>query len=103
MTAITCVKCYRRFTPTVEEIRGYLEASKGQKHALVICPHCGKSNKVSPERLREAVRFIRLVPTAETPAAATTEQPSAPATAVTEQPLAAEIPTAEQSVPEGIG
>ncbi len=57
MTAITCAKCARRFTPTAEEMLAYLEASKGQKHALVICPHCGKHNKVPPERLREAIRF----------------------------------------------
>ncbi len=57
MIAITCDKCRRRFTPPAEEIHAYLAASQGKKHAQVLCPHCGKANKVSPERLREAVRF----------------------------------------------
>ncbi len=57
MIAITCEKCRRRFTPSAEEIHAYLAASQGKKHAQVLCPHCGKANKVSPERLREAVRF----------------------------------------------
>lgn len=57
MLAITCDKCRRRFTPPAEEIHTYLAASQGRKHAQVLCPHCGKANKVSPERLREAVRF----------------------------------------------
>lgn len=57
MTAITCEKCRRRFTPTTDEIRTYLDASQGKKHAHVLCPHCGKENKVAPERLREALRF----------------------------------------------
>ena len=58
MMAITCDKCRRRFAPPVEEIQASLAASHGKKHALVPCPHCGKANKVSPERLREAVRFV---------------------------------------------
>ncbi len=57
MIAITCAKCSRRFTPTTEEIRTYLAASQGQKHARVLCPHCGRDNKIARERLREAVRF----------------------------------------------
>lgn len=57
MIAITCEKCRRRFTPTAEAIHVALAASQGKKHAQVLCPHCGKANKVSPERLREAVRF----------------------------------------------
>jgi DNA-directed RNA polymerase subunit RPC12/RpoP len=57
MLAITCAKCSRRFTPTNEEIQSVLAASEGQKHALLQCPHCGKANKVAPERLKQAVRF----------------------------------------------
>jgi DNA-directed RNA polymerase subunit RPC12/RpoP len=57
MTAITCAKCSRRFTPTSAEIQAMLAASQGQKHALAPCPHCGKANKVAPERLKQAVRF----------------------------------------------
>ncbi len=76
MTAITCAKCNRRFTPTTEEIRAYLAASQGQHHARVMCPHCGKETKVSPERLRDAVRF------APPPAPeATAVAPEAPAAA----------------------
>ncbi|MCX7706967.1 MAG: hypothetical protein N2204_03050 [Anaerolineae bacterium] len=66
MIAITCEKCRRRFTPTAEAIHAALTASQGKKHAQVLCPHCGKHNKVSPERLREAVRFSP-PPTASTP------------------------------------
>ena len=57
MIAITCDKCRRRFTPTAEEVQVYLTESQGQKHAQVPCPHCGKANKVSSERLHAAVRF----------------------------------------------
>jgi len=62
MIAITCEKCRRRFTPTVQEIQADLAEAQGKKHALVLCPHCGKHNKVAPERLREAVRFVRPEP-----------------------------------------
>ncbi len=66
MTAITCVKCSRRFTPTAEAIQAALEAHQGQKHALLLCPHCGKANKVAAERLREAMRFLpKSAPAAE--------------------------------------
>ncbi len=68
MIAITCEKCRRRFTPPVEAIHLALAASQGKKHAQVLCPHCGKANKVSPERLREAVRFSP-PPTPAAPAA----------------------------------
>jgi len=57
MLSVTCDKCRRRFTPTVEEIQADLSSSRGKKHALVICPHCGKKNKIAPERLQQAVRF----------------------------------------------
>jgi Fe2+ or Zn2+ uptake regulation protein len=57
MIAITCEKCRRRFTATTEEAQAYLAQAQGKKHAHVLCLHCGKANKVSPERLREAVRF----------------------------------------------
>ena len=62
MIAITCEKCRRRFTPTVEEIQNDLATAQGKKHALMVCPHCGKANKVSPERLREAIRFVPPAP-----------------------------------------
>jgi hypothetical protein len=55
MISITCDKCRRRFTPTVEELQTYLAASEGKRHAQVLCPHCGKANKVSPLRLRHAI------------------------------------------------
>lgn len=57
MIAITCDKCRRRFTPTAEMLQAALADMHGKKHAQMLCPHCGKANKVSPERLREAVRF----------------------------------------------
>ena len=72
MIAITCDKCRRRFTPTTEEIQVFLADSQDKKHVQVPCPHCGKANKVSPERLREAVRFAPPAPPApakEDPAA----------------------------------
>ncbi len=58
MTAFTCAKCNRRFTPTTEEMQAALTAAEGQKHAHIQCPHCGKANKVAPERLKQAVRFV---------------------------------------------
>lgn len=57
MLAFTCDKCRRPFTPTAETIHTALAASQGKKHAQMLCPYCGKANKVSLERLREAVRF----------------------------------------------
>lgn len=72
MIAITCDKCRRRFTPAAEEIHGYLAASQGKKYAQVLCPHCGKANKVSSERLREAVRF-NPPPAAAAPSATTAD------------------------------
>lgn len=80
MTAITCAKCYRRFTPTADAIRAALDAHRGQKHALLLCPHCGKGNKVAAERLREALRFLpmaRPTPEATTGAADTSSPPDA--------------------------
>ena len=72
MISITCDRaaCRRRFTPTSDEIQVYLAESQGQKHAQVLCPHCGKANKVSSERLHEAVRFVTPAPPpAQDPAA----------------------------------
>lgn len=71
MISITCDRaaCRRRFTPTTDEIQVYLAESQGKKHAHVLCPHCGKANKVSPERLREAVRFTPAPPPTQEPAA----------------------------------
>jgi len=57
MLAITCAKCTRRFTPNEDEVRGLLDAAEGKKFVLVLCPHCGKGNKVAIERLEQAVRF----------------------------------------------
>lgn len=57
MLAITCDKCRRRFTPTPEEIQGTLKESEGKKHALILCPHCGKHNKIAPARLEHALRL----------------------------------------------
>lgn len=57
MIAITCDKCRRRYTPTSEELQVYLRESEGKKYALVLCPHCGKGNKVGHERINEALRF----------------------------------------------
>jgi uncharacterized Zn finger protein len=62
MIAITCEKCRRRFTPPVEQIQAELVTAQGRKHALISCPHCGKGNKIAPERLREAVRFAPNAP-----------------------------------------
>ncbi|MDQ1300408.1 MAG: hypothetical protein QG637_325 [Chloroflexota bacterium] len=80
MTAFTCAKCARRFTPAAEELQAALSASQGQKHAQVICPHCGKGNKVAPERLKQAARFSPSMPAA----------PAAPA--ALETPTALETP-----------
>jgi RNase P subunit RPR2 len=65
MLAITCDKCRRRFTPTTEELRGYLALGQGRKYTLVTCPHCGKGNKVAAQRVEQALRFS---PAAESPA-----------------------------------
>ena len=67
--AITCEKCRRRFTPTVNDMETALSASQGKKHAQVLCPHCGKANKVAPQRLREALRFSPRPAPAAPPAA----------------------------------
>jgi hypothetical protein len=39
-----------------------LDAAEGKKHALMQCPHCGKDNKVAPERLKQALRFAPAAP-----------------------------------------
>jgi hypothetical protein len=57
MLAITCDKCRRRFTPTAEELRGYMALGQGRKFTLVTCPHCGKGNKVAMQRVEQALRF----------------------------------------------
>jgi DNA-directed RNA polymerase subunit RPC12/RpoP len=96
MTAFTCAKCYRRFTPTAEAIQAALAAGQGQKHTQIICPHCGKGNKVAPERLRQAVRFSAMpaTPVAES-SPATPAAESSPATPVAESSPA--TPAAESS------
>lgn len=96
MTAITCARCYRRFTPTAEAIQVALEAHQGQKHALLLCPHCGKANKVAAERLRAALRFL---PKAR-PAAEATVASAANATETSTGPAAdassaADLPPSE--------
>lgn len=62
MLAINCDKCRRRFTPTSEELQGYLAQSLGKKYGLVLCPHCGKGNKVAHERIAQALRFSPAAP-----------------------------------------
>lgn len=57
MLAITCDKCRRRYTATDEELRVYLHAAEGKKFAPVLCPHCGKANKVAADRINQALRF----------------------------------------------
>jgi RNase P subunit RPR2 len=57
MLAVTCDKCRRRFTPTIEDLQGYLALGQGRKYALVTCPHCGKGNKVATQRVEQALRF----------------------------------------------
>jgi hypothetical protein len=69
MLAIACDKCRRRFTPTTEDLQGYLALGKGRKFTLVTCPHCGKGNKVATQRVEQALRFTLAGSTAETPAA----------------------------------
>jgi len=76
MIAIACAKCARRFTPTAEVIQAALAVSQGQKHAQLICPHCGKGNKVALERLKPAVRFSTPIPTEPSPAEAPAEPTS---------------------------
>jgi len=84
MLAITCDKCRRRFTPTVEEMQGYLASQQGKKHTLVICPHCGKGNKVGVQRLQQALKFSPPL-AAQTAPAESTADVSDDATATTDQ------------------
>jgi hypothetical protein len=53
MLAVTCDKCRRRFSVTDEELQGYLAQSEGKKYGLVLCPHCGKANKVAHGRMAQ--------------------------------------------------
>jgi hypothetical protein len=55
MLAVTCDKCRRRFSVTDEELQGYLAQSEGKKFGLVLCPHCGKGNKVAHVRMAQAL------------------------------------------------
>jgi hypothetical protein len=55
MLAVTCDKCRRRFSVTDEELQGYLGQSEGKKYGLVLCPHCGKGNKVAHTRMTQAL------------------------------------------------
>jgi RNase P subunit RPR2 len=57
MIGLTCAKCGRRFTPTTEEMAGYMAQSEGKKYVLVLCPHCGKENKVDVHRVQQLARF----------------------------------------------
>jgi hypothetical protein len=66
MLNITCDKCRRRFTPSIEQIQTTLADNAGKKHIQMMCTLCGKGNKVDPRRLRQALRFVR--PTAKDPA-----------------------------------
>lgn len=65
MLALTCDKCRRRYTPTPEELQVYMAESEGKKYALVLCPHCGKGNKVAHDRIKQSLRFSP--PAAEEP------------------------------------
>ena len=56
MLGLTCAKCGRRFTPSAEELAGYVAQSEGKKYVLVICPHCGKENKVDAHRVQQLSR-----------------------------------------------
>ena len=56
MISITCAKCTRRFTPTEAELQVYLAENEGKKYALVLCPHCGKGNKIAVHRLQQVLR-----------------------------------------------
>jgi hypothetical protein len=73
MLAITCEKCRRRYTATDEELRVYLQEAEGKKHAQVLCPHCGKPNKIAVDRIASGLRFSQ--PAAETPATPTDAAP----------------------------
>jgi hypothetical protein len=64
MLAITCDKCRRRFTPTTEELQGYLALGQTRKYTLVTCPHCGKGNKVATQRVEQV---LHLSPAVEPP------------------------------------
>lgn len=57
MLAISCEKCRRRYTATDEELRVYLNEAEGKKYAQVLCPHCGKPNKIAADRIHQALRF----------------------------------------------
>lgn len=70
MLAVTCDKCRRRFTVPDEELQGYLQQAEGKKHTLVLCPHCGKGNKVALVRLTQALSTARRAPAPEEAAAA---------------------------------
>ncbi len=56
MLNVTCSKCGRRYTPSTEDLQGYLAQNEGKKFALVICPHCNYGNKIPLSRLHQAVR-----------------------------------------------
>lgn len=70
MLAMICDKCRRRYTPTDDELRVYLRESEGKKYALVLCPHCGKGNKVAQDRISQSLRFSST--TGQSDAASTT-------------------------------
>lgn len=55
MLAVTCDKCRRRFSVSDEELQGYLGQNEGKKYVLVLCPHCGKGNKVAHTRIVQAL------------------------------------------------
>lgn len=57
MLAIACDKCRRRSTATDEELQVYLKEAEGKKFVQVLCPHCGKANKIPADRIQQALRF----------------------------------------------
>ena len=57
MLAVSCDKCRRRYTATDEELQVYSQQAEGKRYVLVLCPHCGKGNKIAIERIHQALRF----------------------------------------------
>ncbi len=55
MIGITCSKCGRRFTPSAEDVEGYIAQGQGKKHVQVVCPHCNYGNKIAVDRLQQSV------------------------------------------------
>ncbi len=72
MLAISCDKCHRRYTATDEELQTYFQQAEGKRYVLMLCPHCGKGNKIAIERIQQALRFAA-------PESGAEESPATPA------------------------